>query len=711
MREFIFLALVALIRGVQGFKFGSKHQASVLASSVSRSRSNLMMTKESFEKEELISVDKQALHNMREKLTRGDYGKAFTVLKRNPMMNIEMEDAKMFLNHINELVDWDKENGQENGGMITMEFAEYEKKMTDCSTFIYNRLKRQELTRGFGCLQDEWPVSSSTDVKPATIAEMTGLEMTALTPKARTLVWQLVGMLVFFAEYQLGERLGVDPIYTIIPATFIVFLADQVLYKGAGFESIYQFFAPQYKEKVVRHEAGHFLLAYLAGIPVRACVTSATEAQTYPEINGAAGTVFYDTTLQNEIANQKVTRTSINRMSVVLMAGIAAEAIKYEQAEGGTVDERSLIQFLTTIQPPWNILRVQGQARWAALQAILVLREHEKSYEALVQALKAGKPIGDCVEAIERNLPTELPSTARLRDRAQKATKADMNALFAYIRKKTFKVGGIQKSVAGKDETRLSLEKAVHAALPSPAAEALNSSLREDGIDDDTIVRATGKDGTSADELIAEFTKKISELEQTAGADFEDAPGAESGAKSWGKKPAGGGVWLNGLQSLDDAVQPSANATATDGDSPAPATSREPSPLLPGLDIPEPLPGYEERLAELQEQEKEKAEAMKEEMISMGWTVEEAPPSAVLEMAQTKEMDELLPTLQDLSPAGSDELATMYKATLSLLETHRGFQMKEEENTMNMQSARRAEIEVRLEEIAVSAKVKSKSSA
>ena len=109
--------------------------------------------------------------------------------------------------------------------------------------------------------------------------------------------------------------------------------------------------------------------------------------------------------LQNEIANQKVTRTSINRMSVVLMAGIAAEAIKYDQAEGGSVDERSLIQFLTTIQPPWNILRIQGQARWAVLQAVLVLREHEKSYEALVEALKEGKPIGDCVEAIERNLP------------------------------------------------------------------------------------------------------------------------------------------------------------------------------------------------------------------------------------------------------------------------------------------------------------------
>ena len=145
---------------------------------------------------------------------------------------------------------------------------------------------------------------------------------------------------------------------------------------------------------MIRHEAGHFLLAYLAGIPLRACITSAMYSKKFPEINGSAGTLFYDTTLQNEIANQKVTRTSINRMSVVLMAGIAAEAIKYDQAEGGSVDERSLIQFLTTIQPPWNILRIQGQARWAVLQAVLVLREHEKSYEALVEALKEGKPIG-----------------------------------------------------------------------------------------------------------------------------------------------------------------------------------------------------------------------------------------------------------------------------------------------------------------------------
>ena len=712
------LALLSLVGAVEAFASRSKPLGLNLAS---HSRfQQLSMTKESFDKD-VVSVDKQALKSMREKLSEGEYGKAYNVLKRNPMMNLEMEDAKVLLNHMNELVDWENDKGRDNTGMITMEYAEYEKKMTEASTFIYKRLKRQELTRGFGCLENEWPVAPSTDVKPTTIADMTGLEMTALTPKSRALVWQLAGMLVFFAEYQLGERLGVDPIYSIIPATFIVFLVDQVLYKGAGFESVYQFFAPQYKEKVIRHEAGHFLLAYLSGIPVRACVTSATEAQKYPEINGAAGTVFYDMTLQNEISNEKVTRTSINRMSVVLMAGIAAEAIKYEQAEGGAVDERSLVQFLSTIQPPWNILRVQGQARWAVLQAILLLREHEKAYEALVQALKAGKPIGDCVEAIESNLPEVLPATARLQDKEEKETRADMNALYAYIRKNTFKVGGINKSKDGMDETRLSMEKAGEtdpagfSATTSGAAEALRSTLEKEGVEDETVLRVTGKDGINADELIADFTRKISALEQQAKGEEveeegEEQRGTETESKSWGKKPIGGGVWLNDLESLKGSMPSPSDAAPSTPSPPVPA------PGSPGFEMPAPLPGYEEKLAKLQADEEEKALAMKEELIAMGWTVEEAPPSSVLEMAQMEELDELLPKLQEQLPAESEDISVMYSTTLSLLETHRGFQMKEEENKCNQQNIRKDEIVARLAEIAAAAsaekaKIKSKSSA
>ena len=68
-------------------------------------RSLLRMTKESFDKEEVVSVDKAALKKMRENIADGEFGKAFLILKRNPMMNIEMEDARVLLNNVNELID------------------------------------------------------------------------------------------------------------------------------------------------------------------------------------------------------------------------------------------------------------------------------------------------------------------------------------------------------------------------------------------------------------------------------------------------------------------------------------------------------------------------------------------------------------------------------------------------------------------------------
>ena len=47
------------------------------------------------------------------------------------------------------------------------------------------------------------------------------------------------------------------------------------------------------------------------------------------------------------------------------MAGIAAEALEYDRAEGGAADEKQLIELFSIIQPPWNIMKVQGQARSA----------------------------------------------------------------------------------------------------------------------------------------------------------------------------------------------------------------------------------------------------------------------------------------------------------------------------------------------------------
>ena len=56
--------------------------------------------------------------------------------------------------------------------------------------------------------------------------------------------------------------------------------------KGSAFESVYQKLFPEYKDIIISHEAGHFLVAYLMGVSLRACVTSAWSAREFNEING-----------------------------------------------------------------------------------------------------------------------------------------------------------------------------------------------------------------------------------------------------------------------------------------------------------------------------------------------------------------------------------------------------------------------------------------
>jgi hypothetical protein len=724
-----------------------------------RRQPRLFMASDDATSDELLGVDKLALKKMRESLKVKEYGKAFTILKRNPMMHITIDDARVLLNHVNELTDWESEKGGaggKEGGPVTMDYDQYEKKMTEGATFIYKRLSRQNLARGFGCLNDEWPVPPTTDTKPSVIQEMTGLEMTALTPQPKSLVWQLAGLALFFAEFEIGDRLGIDPIFTLIPATLLLFLSDQILYKGAGFESIYQLLNPSHREKIIRHEAGHFLLAYLAGIPVRACVTNAREAMKYPEISGAAGTVFYDTKLQNEMSGQKVTRTSINRLSVVLMAGIAAEAMHYKKAEGGATDERSLIQFLTTIQPPWNILRVQGQARWAALQAILILREHEASYEALVAALQAGEGIGDCVQAIENNLPVDLPAAKRVNAKELRKASADMNAIFNFVRKAAFNAGGIEKSTVNKDETRLSLQVATKGSSADEAARLMSVIDSQGGISAvETLARTTTRTDdsnptsstspsssssappsppvVSSDALLDQFSKKIGELERRAEAgeltELPEDPSSSSSSspppspsppKSWGnKKLDGGGVWLNDLRSLSpDTVTPLNTKDGEEdekeekggggGTAPPPAPTTVVDLSDPNLSfkkivsMPKPLPDFETRLSQLEEKEKE--EKVVSELVEMGWVVEEAPPQAALEMAQQQELDSLpVASSTPVSDAADSELKGVldgYERSLALLTSHRGYLMKQQENALNKQRARREEIETRLDAIA-----------
>jgi hypothetical protein len=429
--------------------------------------------------------------------------------------------------------------------------------LVDASTFIYKRLERQSLIRGFGCIDGEYP-EKTQDITPSKLEELSGITIESLTPKARNTYWQLGAISLAFAEYLAADSIGVNPLLTVVPATLFFVFGDQVLLKGAVSESIYQFFNPEYRRKVICHEAGHFLLAYLSGVPIQGCVTNAWDARKYPEIRGPAGTIYYDGKLVSEMSSSRVTRSSLDRLSVITMAGIAAEALKYSKAEGGVADERALIQLLTSISPPWNILRIQSQARWSALQAILVIREHQASFDALVKALEEKKGIGDAIEAIEKNLPATLPSKQRIETRKQKVKESEVDVLMRFVQRMTWRVGGIDPVP----------EDVLYGATPYATEDGLIHS--KGSFMDESNGSPSNASSTVASDSVQLFTERIRQLETAAKEGAVDIP------------ERSGGVWLNSLQSYDK---------------PSPAIVSD---LESEVKVVPVVEGFEKRIAELQ---------------------------------------------------------------------------------------------------------------
>ena len=233
---------------------------------------------------------------------------------------------------------------------------------------------------------------------------------------------------------------------------------------------------PRRREAVMLHEAGHFLCAYYLGVPVQACELNPWRTLLNPNLRLSVGTVFHSPAVEALREGDQAEDADVDAAAVVLMGGIAAEALVRGYAEGGRSDERMLRALLnaqhlqrssssrrrgggsSSSSSSMSIssssssdgarlrqelraqllgeaagvedyveeegddgivedeelspLEVRARARWAAARAVLLLRERREAFDALCQALKEGRSVGGCVEAMEAAGGEQQPSRA-----------------------------------------------------------------------------------------------------------------------------------------------------------------------------------------------------------------------------------------------------------------------------------------------------------
>ncbi|KAI3673940.1 hypothetical protein L6452_40071 [Arctium lappa] len=242
------------------------------------------------------------------------------------------------------------------------------------------------------------------DVTPTVLKSSTGLEVSKLSPKK----WGLsrsssIVLVALFAGLSFMVDHGIDlrPHLAVILGIAMV---DSIFLGGSCLAQISSYWPP-YKRRILVHEAGHLLVSYLMGCPIRGVILDPIIAMQMG-IQGQAGTQFWDENLQNELAEGRLTGIAFDRYCMVLFAGIAAEALVYGEAEGGENDENLFRSICLLLEPPFSVAQMSNQARWSVLQSYNLLKWHKHAHQAAVKALESGGSLSVIIRSIEEAMAT-----------------------------------------------------------------------------------------------------------------------------------------------------------------------------------------------------------------------------------------------------------------------------------------------------------------
>ncbi|XVF87936.1 hypothetical protein PTKIN_Ptkin19aG0008500 [Pterospermum kingtungense] len=262
----------------------------------------------------------------------------------------------------------------------------------------YDFLKAKGFLPSFGRFSSI-VLEGSRDVAPSVLKSSTGLEASKFSPKK----WGLSGsssvVLVAFlggVSYLLQQGIDIRPQLAIILG---LAFTDSIFLGGTCLAQISSYWPP-YRRRILVHEAGHLLVAYLMGCPIRGVILDPIVAMQMG-IQGQAGTQFWDEKMDSELAEGWLSGSTFDRYCMVLFAGIAAEALVYGEAEGGENDENLFRSICVLMQPPLSVAQMSNQARWSVLQSYNLLKWHRHAHRAAIKAMENGGSLSVIIRKIE----------------------------------------------------------------------------------------------------------------------------------------------------------------------------------------------------------------------------------------------------------------------------------------------------------------------
>jgi hypothetical protein len=156
---------------------------------------------------------------------------------------------------------------------------------------------------------------------------------------------------------------------------------------------------PEYRRRIARHEAGHFLVGYVMGVPVGS----------YDLGIDSSHVNFLEAKLERKIfQGEKLSQEEVLPLAVISMSGVAAEAVEFDEVMGQTADLYDLQRILNRVNPKLSDAQQQQTTRWAVWYAASILKTHRGAWDALTEKMQEGAPVIECLKAIENAPKVEV---------------------------------------------------------------------------------------------------------------------------------------------------------------------------------------------------------------------------------------------------------------------------------------------------------------